>query len=291
MLIYINDGVEIVNMNKIQNIPFVILILLFITGCGNFKDYESSNVVDKKVKVGIIDSGIFVNHPLFENLVFYSYDILKQKEIDKPFDLFGHGTAVTSVIASTLEFTEQKNIQFYNIVYLNENGKGEIEYFVDAVEWAISKEIDVLNLSIGFQSYHSEIERVVKKALDSGMIIISSAGNNLGFNSDFPARFKDVISVSAVTKENMQLATSSTGKVDFVAHDHNIRVADLDGTYKLQSGSSLATAYVTSFVVKEMLSKSNIQNNKDAFNLLKKNALDLGVDGKDEIYGYGLIKM
>ncbi len=277
-------------MLKKQDILFLFLMVLIILGCEYFKENESS-LEDKKLKVGIIDSGIFVKHKLFENLSFYTYDILERKEIDKPIDLFGHGTAVTSVIANNLELEEQKNIQFFNIVYLNEDGKGEVKYFVDAVEWAITKEIDVLNLSIGFQSYHSEIERVVKKALNSGMIIISSAGNNLGFNSDFPARFKDVISVSAVTKENMQLATSSTGKVDFVAQGQNIKVADLDGTYKIQSGSSLATAYVTSFVMKEMLSKSNIKNNKDAFNLLKKYALDLGVDGKDEIYGYGLITM
>ena len=277
-------------MLKKQDVLFLFLMVLIILGCEYFKENESS-LEDKKLKVGIIDSGICVKHKLFENLSFYTYDILEKKEIDKPIDLFGHGTAVTSVIANNLELEEQKNIQFFNIVYLNEDGKGEVKYFVDAVEWAISKEIDVLNLSIGFQSYHSEIERAVKKALDSGMIIISSAGNNLGFNSDFPARFKDVISVSAVTKENMQLATSSTGKVDFVAQGQNIKVADLDGTYKIQSGSSLATAYVTSFVMKEMLSKSNIKNNKDAFNLLKKYALDLGVDGKDEIYGYGLIEM
>jgi len=277
-------------MLKKQDVLFLFLMVLIILGCEYFKENESS-LEDKKLKVGIIDSGIFVNHKLFENLNLYTYDIFEKKEIDKPIDLFGHGTAVTSVIANNLELEERKNIQFFNIVYLNEHGKGEVKYFVDAVEWAISKEIDVLNLSIGFQSYHSEIERAVKKALDSGMIIISSAGNNLGFNSDFPARFKDVISVSAVTKENMQLATSSTGKVDFVAQGQNIKVADLDGTYKIQSGSSLATAYVTSFVMKEMLSKSNIKNNKDAFNLLKKYALDLGVDGKDEIYGYGLIKM
>lgn len=277
-------------MFKKQDVLFLFLMVLIILGCEYFKENESS-LEDKKLKVGIIDSGIFVKHELFENLNLCNYDILEKKEVDNPIDLLGHGTAVASVIVNNLELEEQKNIQFFNIVYLNENGKGEVEYFVDAVEWAISKEIDVLNLSIGFQSYHSEIERAVKKALDSGMIIISSAGNNLGFNSDFPARFKDVISVSAVTKENMQLATSSTGKVDFVAQGQNIRVADLDGTYKIQSGSSLATAYVTSFVMKEMLSKSNIKSNKDAFNLLKKYALDLGVDGKDEIYGYGLIKM
>ncbi|MEK5330795.1 S8 family peptidase [Lysinibacillus sp. FSL W8-0992] len=277
-------------MLKKQDVLFLFLMVLIILGCEYFKENETS-LEDKKVKVGIIDSGIFVQHELFKNLNLCNYDILEKKEVDNPIDLLGHGTAVTSVIVNNLELEEQKNIQFFNIVYLNENGKGEVEYFVDAVEWAITKEIDVLNLSIGFQSYHSEIERVVKKALDSGMIIISSAGNNLGFNSDFPARFKDVISVSAVTKENMQLATSSTGKVDFVAQGQNIKVADLDGTYKIQSGSSLATAYITSFVMKEMLSKSNIKNNKDAFNLLKKYALDLGVDGKDEIYGYGLIKM
>ncbi len=277
-------------MLKKQDVLFLFLMVLIILGCEYFKENETS-LEDKKVKVGIIDNGIFVQHELFKNLNLCNYDILEKKEVDNPIDLLGHGTAVTSVIVNNLELEEQKNIQFFNIVYLNENGKGEVEYFVDAVEWAITKEIDVLNLSIGFQSYHSEIERVVKKALDSGMIIISSAGNNLGFNSDFPARFKDVISVSAVTKENMQLATSSTGKVDFVAQGQNIKVADLDGTYKIQSGSSLATAYITSFVMKEMLSKSNIKNNKDAFNLLKKYALDLGVDGKDEIYGYGLIKM
>lgn len=168
-------------MLKKQDILFLFLMVLIILGCEYFKENESS-LEDKKLKVGIIDSGIFVKHKLFENLSFYTYDILEKKEIDNPIDLLGHGTAVTSVIVNNLELEEQKNIQFFNIVYLNENGKGEVEYFVDAVEWAITKEIDVLNLSIGFQSYHSEIERVVKKALDSGMIIISSAGNNLGFN-------------------------------------------------------------------------------------------------------------
>ncbi|MFJ5791954.1 S8 family peptidase [Lysinibacillus sp. NPDC097162] len=168
-------------MLKKQDVLFLFLMVLIILGCEYFKENETS-LEDKKVKVGIIDSGIFVQHELFENLNLCNYDILEKKEVDNPIDLLGHGTAVTSVIVNNLELEEQKNIQFFNIVYLNENGKGEIEYFVDAVEWAITKEIDVLNLSIGFQSYHSEIERVVKKALDSGMIIISSAGNNLGFN-------------------------------------------------------------------------------------------------------------
>ncbi len=59
-------------------------------------DYDDAKIKDTDVSICVIDSGINVQHPLFQNIVGEAVDFSGE---DNPYDENGHGTAVASICA------------------------------------------------------------------------------------------------------------------------------------------------------------------------------------------------
>ncbi|WP_404447550.1 S8 family serine peptidase [Sutcliffiella horikoshii] len=239
-----------------------------------------------QVKIAIFDSGINEEHEFFENLNFSSFGKYKYNGIDN----FNHGTGVTSLIVDSLTKTQKKALIIYNVKILDEKGIGELTRMKEGLRLAINENVDVINISAGFQTYDAEIEDLIKEADNKGIIIIASAGNNIGFKVDYPARFKEVISISSINKDMDPSPTSSVGKIDFVSVGENVKVANNDYTYGIQSGSSYATAKVTGYLLSEMLKNDEITDYHSAYQYLLNSAKHPKTPTNKEIYGNGIIE-
>ncbi|PFA51268.1 S8 family serine peptidase, partial [Bacillus cereus] len=72
-------------------------------------------------------------------------------------------------------------------------------------------------------SNHPELERVIEKAIQKGIIVIAAAGNNYGGKVEYPANYKDVISVTAVNHAyKVASFAARNGKIDFAAPGVNV---------------------------------------------------------------------
>ncbi|MGF3104617.1 S8 family peptidase [Rossellomorea sp. DUT-2] len=271
-----------------KNILFGFGCIAFLSGIFLF----SSLIHKPPIKVAVMDSGLDYTLDVFEGTPIRSKEFpFRLPQNGEGMDENGHGTAIASLLVKNLSEKERKSIILYNIKVLDESGRGDPVQLHKGIEWAIKQDVDLINISSGFQKYDSRVDEVIQKAINHNIIIVASAGNNLGMESDYPARFNGVLSVSAI-KENLdRLILSSTGKVDFVAIGENVEVSNIDSSVSAESGSSIAAAKVSSIILLEMLQNHEmIKDPEKVKEHLERIAIDLGENGKDRIFGSGYIK-
>lgn len=177
-------------------------------------------------------------------------------------DNHGHGTHVAGLIAKyagksnycllILKYYDPKAIAYNNL--LNE---------VKALNYAIEKKVDIINYS-GGGIERSETEcKVIKKALDKGIIIVAAAGNeqsNLDKKPYYPAMCDDrVIMVANIDVKNRTIASSSNLNANTVAIGGVNSLSLLPGNqFGYLTGTSQSTAIVTGKLVQTL----NIANTK-----------------------------
>ncbi|MFS0883294.1 peptidase S8 [Bacillus sp. 7586-K] len=244
-----------------------------------------------KVKVAIIDSGIFKDHADLKGIVKKQYNATSPNE--PVIDEYGHGTAVAGIIAAHHnEFGivgVTQDIDLYDVKVLDDSGKGEPEHLISAIKWCIEQNVDIINISFGYQYDSPAIKEVVERAISSNIIIVAAAGNTYGLGVDYPAKYDKVISVTAINEHYQRLSSSAKGKIDLSAPGLNILSTNNKGSYSLFNGTSFASAFVTGTIAEMLGNLEGKYDLEEIFSLIKKNTNDLGEKGFDTKYGYGLL--
>ncbi|MGE6378656.1 S8 family peptidase [Peribacillus muralis] len=255
----------------------------------NNSSSETKPISKGKVVVAVLDSGINHNHTDLEGIVKKSYNALDDS--DDLSDNFGHGTAIAGLIASKNHDSIgiSKNAFIYSVKVIQDNGEVNVSDFIRGLRWAIDENVDVINVSLGFNSGFNELKDIVDEAVNKGIIIVASSGNTNGLNAQYPARFENVISVGVVNEQLLPTKLSAIGKIDFVAPGINLITLDHHGGYSQFSGSSFSTAIVSGLIA-ENLNSIKIDKDKNTFpeimDLLKKKSI--GINHNKEIVGSGL---
>ena len=170
---------------------------------------------------------------------------------------------------------------------------------------------DVINLSLGGGGYSQTEQDAFSRARGAGVIIVAAAGNNNSSSPSYPAAYRGVISVSAVDSKFGRATYSNFGPLIDVAAPGGTFAwdANKDGqpdgvystsgndssgaieyTYRLLTGTSMAAPHIAGVVA--LMKAVNPELTPDAFDtLLASGALtqDIGVPGRDDYFGYGLI--
>lgn len=262
----------------------------------------------KGVKVGVLDTGIDVDHP--DLIVSGGICTLDKAEYCSKVvsydDDSGHGTHVAGVIAAKQNNIGivgiAPNVELFAIKALGKGG-GSSTSIAKGIEWAIENNIDILNLSIVTLGPDTIIQSFIEIAYNQNMIIIGAAGNEGDrINSDtvqYPSKYEQVISVSAVDINKAVLSNSSQGpKVELAAPGGKIVSTfpkeldnfdtSADGYYTL-TGTSMATPHVTGIAALYKERFPSFSNSKIR-ELLSSHAEDLGPVGRDVQYGFGLVQ-
>jgi subtilisin family serine protease len=201
------------------------------------------------VKVAILDSGIKKNHPDLQNVVIKEFDAINSISSSKTEDVLGHGTAVAGIIAAQDNSIGVIGVNpdsiLYSVKVLDEKGKGTLESVVKGINWCIEQHVNIINISFGFKADSDMLRKTVNKAINSGIIVVAAAGNNYIGNADFPARYKNVISVGSLDQNYNLLNFSLKGKVDVVAPGKDILSTNIHNSYSLYNGTSMSAAFVT----------------------------------------------
>ncbi len=262
----------------------------------NLPKVWDSNITSKKnVIVAVIDSGINSKHEdLQGNILDGGYDFY-DNSIDTSDDN-GHGTNVAGVIVA--EENNAKGIagidskvpvKILPLKTADSDGYSYLSDMISAVDYAISKKVDVINLSMGSTEYSDIENQEIQKAISSGIVVVAAAGNNGNSSYMYPASYDNVISVGA-TDENNNIASFSdyNDKVILSAPGTNIETTDKDGGYACVSGTSFSTPIVSALAAMIKCVRPDLAP-KDIKNVLENNALDLGIMGKDNSFGYGKV--
>lgn len=254
---------------------------------------NSEKPTNKKVKVAILDSGISPHDDL-KNKIVASYNAIQSDQ--DPIDDLNHGTAIAGIISSSqnkMGFSgiAKDNVEIYNVKVLNSHGKSDFQTVINGIEWSIKNDVDIINISFGFETNNLEFENVIKKALANGIIIVAASGNTLGLRVDYPAKYEGVISVSALKSDFTTYSYSGKGKIDYAAPGKNILSTDKNGDYSIFNGTSFATAFVTGSIAYILGNTNEKINSTNLNSLLAPYVKDLGLPGFDEEYGHGFIQL
>jgi len=248
------------------------------------------------IKIALIDSGIDYNHPDLDDNYVRGYDFVNDD--NDPMDDAGHGTMCAGVIVAERNdlgvIGVAPEASLYALKVLNENGGGFWSDVVAAIEWSIRHRMDIISMSLGGENSAFTVEMACERANEAGIVVIAAAGNSgnsegTGDNVLYPAKYSSVIAVSATDSNDQRWYKSSTGPaVELAAPGVDIETTYPGNSYRTGRGTSLSCPHVTG-VAALVLSAEPTLTNTELREHLQNTAEDLGSEGKDDWYGYGLV--
>ena len=157
---------------------------------------------DPNVVIAVLDSGV-----AYENFGIYRQapDLAQTKFVagydfvnhdSHPNDDAGHGTHVTGTIAqSTNNNLGVAGVAFgcsvMPVKVIGSQGTGNVFGIVNGIYFAIAKDVNVINMSLGSDSNSTALEQAVKYAWSNDITIVCAAGNNFqdGNQPSYPAAY------------------------------------------------------------------------------------------------------
>jgi subtilisin family serine protease len=164
-------------------------------------DQLPGNYRGQGVKIAIIDSGAATTHDNLRGIK-AGFDVLNKKTNPDGWDqdTLGHGSHCAGVIAAAdiasgiRGFAPDAEVHACKLF-----PGGQVSQLIDALEYCIDKQIDVVNLSLGGAEVSEALEQQIVRAKRAGIACIVAAGNS-GGAVQYPASSPNVLAVAAVGK-------------------------------------------------------------------------------------------
>ncbi|WP_186579861.1 S8 family serine peptidase [Aquibacillus kalidii] len=260
----------------------------------NVRALWNEGFTGKGIKVAVLDTGI-ANHSELN----ISGGVSTVDNTTMWHDDHGHGTHVSGIIAAQPNIRRingfdivgvSPDVSLYAVKVLDSQGIGSLQDILEGLDWAITNNMDIVNLSFGTSGYSQLFEQMINNAYNKGIVIVAASGNDGLENSvNYPAKFANVNAISSVNQSLSLSSFSSTGKeVDFSAPGETILSTFTGENYAYQSGTSQATPHVTGMLAL-LKQKYPFLTNSQLKSLLSKYTTDLGTYGLDPFYGHGFI--
>ncbi|EDN68942.1 serine protease [Beggiatoa sp. PS] len=177
-----------------------------------------------------------------------------------------------------------------------------------------ARRADIINVSLGGPAISPNFQQVINEVRNAGVIVVAASGNENTDQQMFPASLAGVISVGAVniygqrssysnygpTLDVMAPGGDSTpdvngdgmpdGIISTMGNDQPTAQSGLEYAYRSLEGTSMASPHVAGVV--SLMKAVNLNlTPQDVDNLLNSGKItdDLGRNGRDDEFGYGLI--
>jgi subtilisin len=253
------------------------------------------------VRVAVLDTGIDYSHEDLDGNYRGGYDFAFDD--DDPFDdsFNSHGTHVAGIVAAEEDgfgvIGVAPEVDLFAVKVLDGSGHGLEDWLIAGIDWAVQNGIEIINLSIqgpDAQGLHDACDR----AYEAGVLLVAAGGSSLagGGPVRYPAAYASVIGVTGTDPLDLPGYFSPIGEeLELAAPGVDVLSTTAGGSHDFLSGTSQAAPHVTGvsalYILSntEDLSGDGLINHKDVRLMLQMEASDLGDDGKDEVYGYGLV--
>ncbi|RAS91821.1 hypothetical protein A3863_04915 [Priestia endophytica] len=271
-------------MKKILYVFFLIMILT--AGCSSDinKEYYFQNLDIEKIwdyskgksqTIAFIDTGISNQaKTLYSDKIIDTYNSIENN--NKVIDKHGHGTQMVSVASGNGKKGITGIAPKSKIIIIKAFEEGEQmnpSNIVKAINYAISKKVDIINMSFGSFKSNSDIEDAINLAIKNNITVVASTGDYGNKDILFPANMNNVVSVEAKNKEGETWEFSNVSKDDVIAVPGvDINSLTLDNKQVRQDGTSHATAITSGYIalLRDYYTKNNINfDNKKIISDLK----------------------
>lgn len=171
---------------------------------------EMSRFTGQGIKVAVLDTGLFMDHPDFIGRPVESKSFIPG--VTSAHDGHGHGTHCTGTACGSFkpDVGPRYGVAYKSSIFigkvLSDQGRGVDGGILAGIEWAIANQCHVISMSLGANVSTSTTfyETAGERALKAGSLIVAAAGNNAKrLNEDFgfvgrPANSKTFMAVGAL---------------------------------------------------------------------------------------------
>ncbi len=243
------------------------------------------------VNISIIDTGIDYRHPDLAPNYRGGYDFVNDD--DDPLDDNGHGTHCAGIIAAADNDNGIVGVapgaNLYAIKAMDSEGRGYVSDVIAGIEWSVKHKMDIISMSIGSTVDSRALREACDRAYKAGVLLVASSGNRGTGTVTYPGRYDSVIAVAAVDRTDKRASFSGTGpEVELAAPGVKIYSTYIGNKYAVMSGTSMACPHVTGTAALIMHAYPDYTN-EQVRELLHATAEDLGPEGKDDKFGYGMV--
>ncbi|MCD6406761.1 S8 family serine peptidase [Candidatus Aerophobetes bacterium] len=265
-----------------------------------FREAHEAGLLGYGVKVAVIDTGIDDSHPFFKGRKIEKYSVAELPVRDG----HGHGTSVSSIVLSG-----SPEATIVSVKALNDEGVGLLSWIVEALEIAVARKCHVINMSLGSKP---NCFTPLCPIIDLLPPVVVCASGNTGpapGTVACPAHCFSTVAVASVSARTGEIAWfSSRGRTcGLVLPDisaiggsgdmrgvrqpiERLELPSINGTYAYARGTSFAAPWVSSAFALLIQSIGRVPSRSEQELQMKIMALDLGRPGKDETYGWGLLR-
>ncbi len=245
----------------------------------NWPPTQSLTCLDNRtIRIGMIDTTVNTDHPLLLTSAIETRSFAKGGE-----PLAVHGTAIASLLTGKMGLLPNVQLFAANVFYLRgERTETTVKALIDAMNWLLDKNLSAINLSLG-GARNRIFDLALTKAIEKKIWVAAAAGNS-GPEAPpvYPASKEGVIAVTAVDASKRLYRQANSGSyIDFAAPGVDVWAANAKQGGHYHTGTSFAVPFVTAVLA---------LTSETGFATLQSSALDLGSTGKDEQFGWGLIK-
>ncbi len=249
------------------------------------------------VTVAVLDSGINFNSDDFKNVNVLSGISCFNDSPDVK-DMEGHGTVTSGLIAAGIDNGRlgsgiADGVTLMPVKVAKASVLSE-SVFIKGMKYALDNGADVVNMSLGGGNA-GMMEAGIQALIDRGVIVVAASGNSGEAKPEYPASFEGVIAVGGVTADLVRSSYSSYYPgICCVAPSADLYAPDFKVNYKLASKGRGGTSYSAPIVsAAAALAKSvDPSLTPEGFRLLmEESCTDLGPEGYDVEYGYGLLNI
>ena len=242
------------------------------------------------LRIGVIDSTLDDSHPALRGAAIVQRRFTSGTD---PAADTAHGTAIAAMLVGRSDDTSVSGLlrgatlYYANIFRTGKDGSvaGSAD-FLRAVDWLIESDVTVINASITSRSENPVVKYAMSLLSHEKIILVAAAGNGGPSGPPvYPAAIPSAFAVTAVSIDGKVYDDANKGDyIDIAAPGIDLPTT----SRKITSGTSLAVPFVTAAVA-HMIHICNVPP-ADAEARLEAGARDLGPNGWDPSFGWGLLQ-
>jgi len=237
------------------------------------------------VHVGLLDTSVNLQHPALSERAIELMPLARP-----PLASTSHATAIASLWlgrpdAGFLPLMPDAKLSVAAVFRDTPRGPDTTAALLLAgLDWLLGQQVKAVNLALGGPE-NPLLSSALETLLNHDILLVAAAGNQ-GHDATplYPAAQTGILAITAVDARQQIYRDANRGQqIDFAAPGVQVWAASDEGT-AYHTGTSFAVPFALAVILAEK------QSGQKALENTRANATDLGPLGRDDIFGWGLVR-